>query len=90
MYYMETSNILTSKGTTTVPKYVRDELGLKPGDRVRFVKNHSGYGIEKELTLSDVQVMNAKRIKGSQRPTRQQISEGMAQEASTRYKRTLN
>ena len=27
---------ITSKGQTTVPKPVRDHLGLKPGDKVRF------------------------------------------------------
>lgn len=27
---------LTSKGQTTIPKEVRDHLGLKPGDRIAF------------------------------------------------------
>jgi len=27
---------LTSKGQTTIPKEIRDELGMKPGDRVTF------------------------------------------------------
>lgn len=35
---MHTSN-LTSKGQVTVPARIRHELGLKPGDRVRFVRN---------------------------------------------------
>ncbi len=89
MYYMESSNILTSKGTTSVPKYVRDELGLKPGDRVRFVKKHGSYGIEKALSLADVQAMNARLIKGVKRPTREVINEGIAQEAVERQKRSL-
>ena len=33
---------LTSKGQITIPKDVRDEMGLKPGDRVDFVKNRAG------------------------------------------------
>lgn len=28
---------LTSKGQTTIPKEIRDALGLKPGDRIRFI-----------------------------------------------------
>ncbi len=33
---MATSTI-TSKGQTTIPKSIRDRLGLKPGDRVEFL-----------------------------------------------------
>ena len=27
---------LTSKGQTTIPKQIRDSLGMKPGDRMTF------------------------------------------------------
>ncbi len=87
---METANILTSKGTTTIPKHVRDELGLKSGDKVRFVKNSKGsYGIEKELTLEDIQRMNAKLTKGIPRMTKEELHEGMAQQAIDRYNRSF-
>jgi AbrB family looped-hinge helix DNA binding protein len=33
---------LTSKGQLTLPKRVRDALGLKPGDQVDFVLDASG------------------------------------------------
>jgi AbrB family looped-hinge helix DNA binding protein len=33
---------MTSKGQITVPKDVRDKLGLKPGDRVRFILEADG------------------------------------------------
>ncbi len=33
---------VTSKGQITIPKEVRDEMGLKPGDRVDFVKDRNG------------------------------------------------
>jgi AbrB family looped-hinge helix DNA binding protein len=29
--------VLTSKGQTTIPKDVRQHLGLEPGDRIEFV-----------------------------------------------------
>ena len=32
-----TTSILTSKGQTTIPKDVRQHLGLHPGDRIEFV-----------------------------------------------------
>lgn len=34
---------LTSKGQMTVPKAVRDAMGLGPGDRVRFVPSLHGF-----------------------------------------------
>jgi antitoxin PrlF len=33
---------ITSKGQTTIPKAVRDHLGLKPGDRVKFLIHPDG------------------------------------------------
>ena len=33
---------ITSKGQATIPKAIRDHLGLKPGDRVKFFKHPDG------------------------------------------------
>ena len=33
---------MTTKGQITIPREVRDELGLSPGSRVSFVKNAEG------------------------------------------------
>ena len=42
---MQTSK-LTSKGQVTIPAELRRDLGLKPGDKVRFVKRGSRVSIE--------------------------------------------
>jgi len=33
---------ITSKGQITIPKEIRDEMGLKPGDRVNILKESTG------------------------------------------------
>jgi antitoxin PrlF len=33
---------MTSKGQVTIPKRMRDELGLQPGSEIEFVPNGSG------------------------------------------------
>lgn len=33
---------LTSKGQVTIPKEIRDQLGLKPGDKVEFTLHSDG------------------------------------------------
>ena len=33
---------ITSKGQATIPKVVREHLGLKPGDRVKFFMHPDG------------------------------------------------
>ncbi|NJM30176.1 MAG: AbrB family transcriptional regulator [Rhizobiales bacterium] len=38
---------LTTKSQTVIPREVRERLGLKPGDRVRYSYSASGVTIEK-------------------------------------------
>lgn len=40
---------ITTKGQITVPKAVRDGLGLKPGDEVEFVAESGEYRLRKVL-----------------------------------------
>jgi antitoxin PrlF len=48
---METAAV-TSKGQITIPIEVREKLGIKPGDRVRFVENEKGEIVLKPKTGS--------------------------------------
>lgn len=38
---------VTSKGQVTVPKRVRDRMGLRPGDTVDFVEKEGEFHLEK-------------------------------------------
>ncbi len=43
---------VTSKGQITIPKEIRDRLGLRPGDEVEFVEDAEGMRIQKEVAES--------------------------------------
>lgn len=45
---------VTTKGQVTIPKEIRDELGIEPGDEIAFEAVESGYKIrKKEPTTAD-------------------------------------
>lgn len=48
------SSTLTSKGQTTLPKEVRDTLGLAPGDRIRWILAGDEVLILRVRTLDEV------------------------------------
>ena len=41
---------LTNKGQVTIPKAVRDSLGLHPGDKLEFVVTQSGEALFRPVT----------------------------------------
>jgi antitoxin PrlF len=43
---------MTSKGQVTIPREMREELGLQPGDEIRFVATPDGIRIEKWIPRS--------------------------------------
>ena len=47
-----TTAAVTSKGQITIPVEVREDLGLKAGDRVSFIKGENGEYIMKTKTGS--------------------------------------
>lgn len=40
---------VTRKGQVTIPKPVREELGIRPGDEVTFEETDAGFVIRKEV-----------------------------------------
>lgn len=57
---------LTSKGQITIPKLVRERLGLRTGDAVEFVEDAEGVHLRKELVESPFKAYRGflKRLKG--------------------------
>ncbi|MBI2913150.1 MAG: AbrB/MazE/SpoVT family DNA-binding domain-containing protein [Chloroflexi bacterium] len=43
---------VTTKGQVTIPKDVRQRLGLRPGDEIEFVEDRSGFRVQKRVTAS--------------------------------------
>jgi len=56
---------LTSKGQTTIPKEVRDQLSLQPGDRLRFTVMPDGAVILRVKNRSVRELFGL--VKGSRR-----------------------
>lgn len=49
---------ITRKGQATIPKAVREHLGLKPGDRVRFhLHPHGGVSLGRVRPVTDLKGM---------------------------------
>lgn len=43
---------VTEKGQVTIPKEIREELGIRPGDGVVFEETDTGYVVRKEVDES--------------------------------------
>ena len=50
---MKASTSITVKGQVTIPKEIREELGLKPGDKVVFEKEANTIVLKSAKTLLD-------------------------------------
>jgi AbrB family looped-hinge helix DNA binding protein len=55
---------LTSKGQTTIPKEIRESLGMKPGDRMTFTLMPDGTVVLRVKRKSVLQLAGALRRKG--------------------------
>lgn len=43
---------VTEKGQVTIPKEIREQLGIQPGDEIEFDETEEGYVIRKEVDKS--------------------------------------
>jgi antitoxin PrlF len=46
---------ITSRGQVTIPKDVRERLGLRPGDEIEFMEDRGGFRVQKRMTASPFQ-----------------------------------
>ena len=75
---------ITSKGQATIPKAVRDHLGLKPGDRVKFFMHPDGSVVLlPKLPVTALRGM----LKTRRRVTIEQMNEAIATQAAGRSRR---
>ena len=61
---MTTDATLTSKGQTTIPKEIRDRLGLQPGDRMTFTLMPDKTVVMRMKTKSVMELAGFLRKKG--------------------------
>ena len=61
---MTTEATLTAKGQTTIPKGIRDSLGMKPGDRMTFTLMPDRTVVIRVKSKSIMQLAGSLRKKG--------------------------
>lgn len=71
---MNTDATLTSKGQTTIPKQVRDALGMKAGDRITFTLLPDGVVLMRVKNKSVMNVAGSLRKQGRKALTIAQLS----------------
>ena len=71
---MNTDATLTSKGQTTIPKQVRDALGMKAGDRITFTLLPDGVVLMRVKNKSVMTVAGSLRKQGRKALAIEQLS----------------
>ena len=71
---MSTESTLTSKGQTTIPKDIRDSLGIKSGDRMTFTLMPDGTVLLRVKNKSVMNLAGSLRRKGRKSLPVEQLS----------------
>ena len=69
---------LTSKGQTTIPKEIRDFLGVGPGDKLDFVVESDGRVILRPATLDVRQLRGMLKRSGRKAVTLEEMDKAVA------------
>lgn len=71
---MNADSTLTSKGQTTIPKDIRDSLGMKSGDRMTFTMLPDGTVLMRVKNKSVMSLAGSLRKKGQKAIPVEQLS----------------
>ena len=71
---MDTDATLTSKGQTTIPKQIRDSLGMKAGDRMTFTLMADGVVLMRVRNKSVMDLAGSLYKKGRKPVSIEQLS----------------
>ncbi len=82
-----TATTITTKGQVTIPKAIRDALGVGPGDRVLFYRSDDG------RVVVEPETVDLRTLKGIVKPRRrgvtaEEMNEAIARSVAERYRRT--
>jgi AbrB family looped-hinge helix DNA binding protein len=72
---------LTSKGQTTIPKEIRDRLGLEPGDKLDFVVEADGRVVLRPATRDVRELRGMLRRKGRKPVSLEEMDRAIAEGA---------
>ena len=88
MYYMAQTYNLTSKAQITVPKHIRDMLGLKPGGKAIFRVNKDGEVVLERLkTFEEIHAMLGEpTFKDPLSPKERLVIEGMKKDGHKAFR----
>jgi AbrB family looped-hinge helix DNA binding protein len=71
---MSTDATVTSKGQTTIPKKIRDDLGMKAGDRITFTLMPDGVVLMRVKNKSVMTLAGSLRKRGRKALATEQLS----------------
>ena len=80
---------VTSKGQITIPKEIRDQMGLKPGDRVDFVQEKSGRTTLKAIDSDFRSLRGILKTKRTKPLKIEEMDKAIGRAVTERYLRSL-
>lgn len=81
---------VTSKGQVTIPKAIRDALGVRPGDRVRFHQREDGTVVLEPETV-DVRSLRGRLAGRVRKPVSvEEMNDAIARAAAERHERSTS